>query len=167
MSMMFALPAFAAEPVDPVDDVTLINNILNEGITAVNQNIKEYAMLVNMGRSDRTWTVNTIIIKGDVTGLTVYQGVIPPLIEKLNAHSKELARVAPAKNPDAAIELSGAEIQSGQIVRFVLGLGLHAEDPEVGFGPDTPISALHGQSFDMLIYAINDPEPYVWHVAFI
>lgn len=164
-SLVLSVPAFAAE--EPVDDVTLITNILNEGIAAVNANIGAYARLINTGRVERTWNVNVIIIDGTVTGLTVYEGVIPPLIERLNAHSNELTRVVPAKDPDAAIELSGSQIESGDIVRFVLGLGLHAENPDVGFGPSTPISALRGQYFDMLIYTKTDLVPYTWHVAFV
>ena len=165
LTMSLSVPAFAAE--EPVDDITLINNILNEGIAAVNANVGAYARLINTGRVERTWNVNVIIIDGTVTGLTVYEGVIPPLIDRLNAHSNELTRVVPAKDPDAAIELSGSQIESGDIVRFVLGLGLHAEDPDVGFGPSTPISALRGQSFDMLIYKKSDEVPYTWHVAFV
>lgn len=167
LSMALSVSAFAAEGDDPVDDVTLINNILNEGITAVNANIGKYARLINAGRTDRTWNVNVIIIDGEITGLTVYEDVIPTLIGRLNAHSKELASVVPNNDSSAAIELSGAEIQNSQIIRFVLALGLHAENPDEGFGPSTPISALRGQSFDMLIYAIDDPVPYIWHVAFV
>lgn len=167
LSMGMSVCAFAAEgdigPA-PSDLIDKINEILDAGCEAVNSKIGEYAELINEGTNGTTWQVGVYISNGDITGIAVYNDMVEVLIDTLNKRGNGLTQIAPEDAPEAAIPLNGSTVEAGQIVNFVLALGL--TDGEGGaFGPNTPIGALNGQHFNAVL-STTDGYSFIWRVSF-
>lgn len=162
LSMVMSVNAFAAA--EPVDDVTLINNILNEGCAEVNAKVGEYAELSNDGRKGDTWFVTVAIKDPTVKGLDVYSGIINTLVDKLNEHSNELTSFAPLDDPEAAITLDGSEVNGNQVINFILALGLK-NAAGGAYGPNDPIGDLVDQGF-VAVITTKAGVDYYWDVYF-
>lgn len=162
LSMALSVPAFAA--VGPDEEIDLIDSILTEGSYIVSEEIGEYATLSPSYRNNGVWDITVNIKDPNVAGRDVYYDIIEILVDLLNSHSNELESIAPRNDPTAAITLSGAPVSNGQIVDFVLALGLTNEAGEP-FTPDTPIGDLVGQGFMAVIVGRSGAE-YYWVVHF-
>lgn len=160
LSMGMSVCALAAR-----NDESLINTILDNAEPVINDLMRDYAELsyTHNDGTDR-WNITIKIKDGEVTGIRVYEDIVDELINQLNGYPEDLKEISP-NYPGApySIPLNGEEITTGQIVQFVLALGL--KDGDNAFGPDSPISALIGHGFTAYITGVDD-QVYEWVVRF-
>ena len=159
LTISLSVSAFAAKA-----DEQLINQILEDASERINELMDGYAELSFVQSASNRWRIDIKVINGNVEGITVYNDIVDELINQLNGYPDDLSEISPNKpGADHSIPLTGEEITTGQIVQFVMALGL--KDGDNAFGPSSLIGALVGQSFTAYITGTDD-QVYEWNVYF-